>query len=195
MHADSSPCPVYRIGFASLLLNGCYSENAWVHESYNIMVASIHGACSYTIYSGTPLYIAATLGEQHFGRYIGVAFIAHAWGVVLYTNCSFGTWVPGRYNLSQLIFNQWWPLRGVSLYMQFKCMLLLTFALRYACMVNKKSPIAPDKVQLQLDDVQLLGPTWCAIILALLNTVQIPVQRYNNHTIIHDTVYLWLCAL
>ena len=22
-----------------------------------------------------PLYIAATLGEQHFGRYIGVAFI------------------------------------------------------------------------------------------------------------------------
>ncbi len=32
--------------------------------------------------------IAATLGEQHVGRYIGV---------VLYTNCSFGTWIPGRY--------------------------------------------------------------------------------------------------
>ncbi len=38
--------------------------------------------------------IAATLGEQHFGRYIGVAFIE---GLFLCTNCSFGTWVPGRY--------------------------------------------------------------------------------------------------
>ncbi len=37
--------------------------------------------------------IAATLGEQHFGRYIGVAFIEG----LFCTNCSFGTWVPGRY--------------------------------------------------------------------------------------------------
>ena len=39
---------------------------------------------------------AATLGEQHFGRYVGVAFI-EVIEVVLYTTCSFGTWVPGRY--------------------------------------------------------------------------------------------------
>ena len=37
--------------------------------------------------------IAATLGEQHFGRYIGVVFIEG----LFCTNCSFGTWVPGRY--------------------------------------------------------------------------------------------------
>ena len=39
--------------------------------------------------------IAATQGEQHFGRYIGVAFIE-----VLFctqTVHSFGTWVPGHY--------------------------------------------------------------------------------------------------
>ncbi len=38
--------------------------------------------------------IAATLGEQHFGRYIGVAFIE---GLFCTTNCSFGTWIPSRY--------------------------------------------------------------------------------------------------
>ncbi len=56
--------------------------------------------------------IAATLGEQHFGRYIGVAFIE---GLFLYTNCSFGTWVPGRY--TEVAFIQGWQLRGVPLYM------------------------------------------------------------------------------
>ncbi len=35
--------------------------------------------------------IAATLGEQHFGHYIGVAFIEGLFCT------SFGTWVPGRY--------------------------------------------------------------------------------------------------
>ncbi len=56
--------------------------------------------------------IAATLGEQHFGRYIGVAFIEE---LFLYTNCSFGTWVPGRY--TEVAFIQGWALRGVPLYM------------------------------------------------------------------------------
>ena len=37
--------------------------------------------------------IAATLGDQHFGRYTEVAFIEG----LFCTNCSFGTWVPGRY--------------------------------------------------------------------------------------------------
>ncbi len=50
-------------------------------------------------------FIAATLGEQNFGR--GVAFIG---GVVLYTNCSFVTWVP-----TEVAFIQWWPLRGIPL--------------------------------------------------------------------------------
>ncbi len=57
----------------------------------------------YGSYTGNPL-IAATLGE-HFGRYnIGVAFIE---GLFVYTNCSFGTWVPGRGH-----YIQGWPLRG-----------------------------------------------------------------------------------
>ena len=38
--------------------------------------------------------IAATLGEQHFSRYNRGGLY---WGIVLYTNCSFGTWVPSRY--------------------------------------------------------------------------------------------------
>ncbi len=38
--------------------------------------------------------IAATLGEQNVGRYIGVAFIE---GLFCTQSCSFGTWVPGRY--------------------------------------------------------------------------------------------------
>ncbi len=33
--------------------------------------------------------------EQHFGRYIGVAYIEGLFCTC--TNCSFGTWVPGRY--------------------------------------------------------------------------------------------------
>ncbi len=32
----------------------------------------------------------------------------------MYTNCSFGTWVPGRY--TEVAFIQGWPLRGVPLY-------------------------------------------------------------------------------
>ncbi len=56
------------------------------------------------------LSIAATLGEQHFGRYIEVAV------VVLYTNCSFEIWVPGRY--TEVAFIQGWPLRGVLLYIR-----------------------------------------------------------------------------
>ncbi len=39
-------------------------------------------------------FIAATSGEQHFGPYTEVAFIER---LFLYTNCSFGTLVPGRY--------------------------------------------------------------------------------------------------
>ncbi len=54
--------------------------------------------------------IAATLGGNFFGRYIGVAFIKG-----LYTNCSFGTWIPGRY--TEVTFIHGWPLRGVPLYM------------------------------------------------------------------------------
>ncbi len=56
--------------------------------------------------------IAATLGEQYFGRYIGVAFIEG----LFYTNCSFGTWIPGRY--TEVAFIQGWPLRGVPLYLK-----------------------------------------------------------------------------
>ncbi len=55
--------------------------------------------------------IAATLGEQNVGRYIGVAFIE---GLFFNTNCSFGTWVPGRY--TEVAFIQGWPLRGFPLY-------------------------------------------------------------------------------
>ena len=55
--------------------------------------------------------LAATLGEQHFGRYIGEAFIE---GLFVYTNYSFRTWVPGRYIAVGLI--QGWPIRGVPLY-------------------------------------------------------------------------------
>ncbi len=44
------------------------------------------------------------IGEQHFGRYIGVAFIEGL----------FGTWVPGRY--TEVAFIQGWPLRGVPLF-------------------------------------------------------------------------------
>ncbi len=53
--------------------------------------------------------IAATLGEQHFGRYIEVAFIEG----LFCTNCSFGTWIPGRY--TEVAFIQGWPLRGDSI--------------------------------------------------------------------------------
>ncbi len=41
---------------------------------------------------------------------IGVAFIEG----LFCTNCSFGTWVPGRY--IEVAFIQGWPLRGVPLY-------------------------------------------------------------------------------
>ena len=41
---------------------------------------------------------------------IGVAFIEG----LFCTNCSFGTWVPGRY--IEVAFIQGWPLRGVLLY-------------------------------------------------------------------------------
>ncbi len=44
-------------------------------------------------YSGTP--ITGTFGEQCFGLYTEVAFVERL--CVLYTNCSFGTWVPGHY--------------------------------------------------------------------------------------------------
>ncbi len=40
------------------------------------------------------LSITETFGEQCFGHYTEVALVC--W-VVLYANCSFGTWVPGRY--------------------------------------------------------------------------------------------------
>ncbi len=40
--------------------------------------------------------IAATLGEQRFGRYIGVAFILYR-GLFCTQTVHFGTWVPGRY--------------------------------------------------------------------------------------------------
>ncbi len=39
--------------------------------------------------------ITGTFGEQCFGLYTEVAFVERL--CVLYTNCSFGTWVPGRY--------------------------------------------------------------------------------------------------
>ncbi len=54
--------------------------------------------------------IAATLGEQHLGRYkcIGVVFIEGG------SVCSFGTWIPGRY--TEVAFIQGWPPRGVPLY-------------------------------------------------------------------------------
>ncbi len=54
--------------------------------------------------------IAATLGEQNVGRYIGVAFIE---GLFL-PNCSFGTWIP-----AEVAFIQGWLLRGVPLYVCF----------------------------------------------------------------------------
>ncbi len=90
-------------------------------------VNSKSSMCFQPMYSGTPL-IAATLGEQHFGRYTGVDFIEG----LLDTNCSFGTWVPGCYvclskNVAMIVymytswyhhtevaFIQEWPLRGGS---------------------------------------------------------------------------------
>ena len=59
-----------------------------------------------------PLYIAATLGEQHFGRYIGVAFIE---GLFCTQTVHLGT--------GFLAVIQRWPLfrgghlRGVPLYL------------------------------------------------------------------------------
>ncbi len=57
------------------------------------------------------LSIAATLGEQHFGRYIGVAFIE---GLFCTQTVHLG---PGCLAvISRLAFIQGWPLRGVPLY-------------------------------------------------------------------------------
>ncbi len=54
-----------------------------------------------------PLYIAATFGEQHFGRYIGVAFIE---GLFCTQTVHLG---PGCLAvISQLAFIQARPLRG-----------------------------------------------------------------------------------
>ncbi len=39
--------------------------------------------------------ITDTFGEQCFGLYTEVAFVERLF--CMYTNCSFGTWVPGRY--------------------------------------------------------------------------------------------------
>ncbi len=47
-----------------------------------------------------------------FSRYIGV-HVAYR-GVVLYTNCSFGTWIPGR-SVIYTEVAQGWQLKGVPL--------------------------------------------------------------------------------
>ncbi len=66
------------------------------------------------------LSIAATLGEQHFGRHIGVAFIEGLFCTQL--NCSF--WDLGAWTLyrSWPIIIQGWPLREVPLYEYGSCM-------------------------------------------------------------------------
>ncbi len=57
-----------------------------------------------------PLYSGHPWGAKFWPLYRGGLY----WGVVLYTNCSFGTWVPGRY--IEVAFIQGWPLRGIPLY-------------------------------------------------------------------------------
>ncbi len=57
-------------------------------------------------YSGTPTYIAATLGEQHFGLYIGVAFMR---GCFVTQTVRLGPECLAF--ISQLAFIQGWPLR------------------------------------------------------------------------------------
>ncbi len=57
-----------------------------------------------------PLYIAATLGEQHFGRYIGVAFTE---GLFRTQTVHLGPGCLAVIIISQLAVIQGWPLRGV----------------------------------------------------------------------------------
>ncbi len=94
-------------------LIGLVSHCAWRswerHCTYNYR-QYIRRKTAFKIASTTVPSIAATLREQHFrgGLY---------WGVVLYTNCSFVTWVPGCY--IAVAFIQGWPLRGVPLYYRY----------------------------------------------------------------------------
>ncbi len=67
-------------------------------------LARVHACIMNTV---EPLYIDHPWGTKLWllyrgGLYIEVSFCQ-------YTNCSFGTWVPGRYT-------EGWPLRGVPLY-------------------------------------------------------------------------------
>ncbi len=48
----------------------------------------------YTVHAWNPS-ITDTFGEHCFGLYTEVAFVEGLF--CIYTNCSFGTWVPGRY--------------------------------------------------------------------------------------------------
>ncbi len=91
-----------------------YSVVQFKHMSFALCVTvnltNTKGMCIQWI--GRNSSIAATLGEQNLGRYIGVAFIEGLFN--LYTNCSIGTCVPGRY--TEVAFIEGWPLRGVPLY-------------------------------------------------------------------------------
>ncbi len=69
------------------------------------------------LYSGHP-------EEQNFGRIIYSGGLYS--GVVLYTNRSFGTWVPGRYTEVPFM-----PLKGAPLYASGACALTPTEAIQY----------------------------------------------------------------
>ncbi len=58
--------------------------------------------CTYSTVE--PLYKRPPLGNNIWPLYRGGLY----WGVVLYTNCSFGTWVPSRY--TEVAFIQGWLL-------------------------------------------------------------------------------------
>ncbi len=82
----------------------------YVHVAFavivNMYVCMVCGVCTVE-----PLYSGHPWGTRYWPLYRGGLY----WGVVLYTNCSFWTWVPGRY--TEVVFIQGWPLRGVLLYM------------------------------------------------------------------------------
>ncbi len=81
---------------------GTHSQNMEEHKKYE------GNSRSYKL-TVESLYSCHPWGTTFWPLYRGGLY----WGVVWYTNCSFGTWVPGRY--TEVGFIQGWPLRGVPL--------------------------------------------------------------------------------
>ncbi len=89
------------------MLEKCLDTTYFIENSWNLKVCCVRNCPANTV---EPLYSGHPWRTTFWPLYRDGLY----WGVVLYTNCSFGTWVPGRY--TEVAFIQGWPLRRVPLY-------------------------------------------------------------------------------